>query len=127
MIREVNSVATLPTDHPLSPYYKALAERIRQVRTRAEGPPALIGITSSVGGEGVTTVAMGAAETRFLKVVSDRTASWIGEVEQITENSGTFGAFNLTARPLAAMTLVSEDLLADAENVGSILEDQDLA
>jgi len=73
---------------------------------------------------GVVTLPMESSEVRFLKILTDPTATWTGEITEISESSGTFGLMTLHARPLVAMTLVSEDLLADVSNVGEVVENQ---
>lgn len=72
---------------------------------------------------GVTTLPMATEILEIAKVDSDPTAYWTGENQEITESNGTFGLCRLRAKCLAIYCTASLELVRNAANAQSIIED----
>ena len=73
---------------------------------------------------GAGTIPMEVGNLRVVRVLTDPTAAWRGEGTAIAESDGAFGALNLTAHSLAALVRVDNELMEDAPNFASILDNQ---
>lgn len=73
---------------------------------------------------GALTVPMENQTLRVVRVLTDPTATWRAEGSAIPESEGTFGAIELTARSLAAMVRVNNELLDDAPMFAATLDQQ---
>jgi len=71
---------------------------------------------------GMQTVAMDSDRLTIARLTGDATASWRAENAAIAESDPTFGAFTMTATSLAVMCKLPLELVADAPNVGEIVE-----
>ena len=74
---------------------------------------------------GMLTVPMTAEQLAIARVTGEASASWRVENADISDASAsmTFGRWTLYARSCAVMVKMSEELVADAPNVGEIVED----
>ena len=72
---------------------------------------------------GMATVQMEADTLQIARVTADPTASWRAENAEIAESEPTFGSFKLTATSLGVFCKVSQELVADAPNVGQVVEE----
>jgi HK97 family phage major capsid protein len=71
---------------------------------------------------GARTMKMDSATLTLVKILTDPTAYWRAESAAITESDGTFEPINLKAMVVGALIRVSMELLQDAPNVASTLE-----
>lgn len=72
---------------------------------------------------GASTVPMTASTLKMARIDGDPTAYWRGEHEAVTESGMTFAPVTFQAKALAAMCRLSVELLEDASNVNSIVEE----
>jgi HK97 family phage major capsid protein len=77
---------------------------------------------SVVSQAGAMTVPMTSESLRVALVESDPTAYWTAENAAITESEGTFGAIELRTRALAVYCTCSLELIRNAANAQSIIE-----
>lgn len=73
---------------------------------------------------GALTIPMQSQNLRVVKVLTDPTASWRGEGDDINESDGTFEAVNLKAHSLAALVRVNAELLDDVPSFAATLDNQ---
>lgn len=71
---------------------------------------------------GALTVPMATATLGFVKIITDPTAAWRGEGEEITASDASFGKVTMTARSLAALCTVNAELMDDAPNFAATLD-----
>ena len=76
---------------------------------------------SVIVGSGALTVPMESATLDIPRLLTDPTASWRGENDPITEGDPTFGAAQLTARSLACLVSVPNELLLDSPVAGNFI------
>ena len=73
---------------------------------------------------GALTIPLPAQVTRVCKVTSDPTASWVPENSLIPEDSSmSIGAIEFVAHKLSCLVKVSRELLQDAGNAASVIQD----
>lgn len=78
--------------------------------------------SSAVFRAGASTVPMSAATLKMARVTQDPTAYWTNEAAAITASDMAFDSITFTARKLAALCVVNNELLEDAANFDSVLE-----
>lgn len=71
---------------------------------------------------GVGTVPMTTSSLDIAKVTSDPTVTWTAENATITETDMTFGRVSFHANKLAAICRVSLELMEDAQNIDTLIE-----
>lgn len=71
---------------------------------------------------GAVTVPMTSAKLTMARQTSDVTAAWYAEGGEISESDAAFDSVVFTARKMGTMVRVSNELLADAQNIDSVLE-----
>ena len=71
---------------------------------------------------GARTMKMDSGELTLVKVLTDPTSYWRAESEAITESDGTFENLFLKPMVVGSLIRVSMELLSDASNAGSMLE-----
>jgi HK97 family phage major capsid protein len=76
---------------------------------------------SVIVGSGALTVPMESATLDIPRLLTDPTASWRNENDPITEGDPTFGAAQLTARSLACLVSVPNELLLDSPVAGNFI------
>lgn len=72
---------------------------------------------------GATVVPMESQTLKLARLTTDPTAGWFNENATITASDGVFDAVTFTARKLAALVKLSVELVEDASNVTSLIED----
>jgi HK97 family phage major capsid protein len=77
---------------------------------------------SCVQKAGALTMPMPTAEMRLVKIASDPTAYWVAEHAEITESDWTLAPINLKAMTVGCLVRASLELLEDAGNSGTALE-----
>jgi HK97 family phage major capsid protein len=73
---------------------------------------------------GALTIPMASKNLRIVQIVTDPTAQWRGEGQEIDESDGEFAALNLTAHSLAALVRVNAELLDDVPMFAATLDMQ---
>lgn len=73
---------------------------------------------------GALTIPMASKNLRLVRVVSDPSANWRGEGQEIDESDGTFDAIELTAHSLAALVRINNELLDDVPTFAAQLDGQ---
>jgi HK97 family phage major capsid protein len=73
---------------------------------------------------GAITIPMKTSELTLVKTTEDPVGYYRDELESITLSDGAYEPVNLKAQTLGARVLVSEELMQDAPNFGSVLENQ---
>ena len=71
---------------------------------------------------GARTFEMVSEKVRLARLTADPSASWRTENSAISASTATFGAIDLRARSLACMVPISRELLQDASNASSVIE-----
>lgn len=71
---------------------------------------------------GAVVVPLGSDDVRVAKVNVDPVPGWRNEAAAIASGDITFGEVRFTARSLAVNVKASEELVADAENFGAVLQ-----
>ncbi|MBA7595999.1 hypothetical protein ES703_02968 [subsurface metagenome] len=71
---------------------------------------------------GAVTMQMESPEMRLVKILSDPTASWLAEHGEIQESNWEIGPVNLKAQTIGVLCRASLEILEDAQNAGSMLE-----
>jgi HK97 family phage major capsid protein len=77
----------------------------------------------TVSQAGAQTVMMDTNELVMVRVTGDPTVGWYGEGQTIANSDPTLGQLKFTARKMAAMITVSRELVEDASNMPSVIED----
>ena len=72
---------------------------------------------------GVVTVPMTTATLKLARVTQDVTAGWYSEAGAITVSDAAFDSVTFTARKLAALVVVNNELLDDAQNIDTVIQD----
>ena len=76
---------------------------------------------SVIVGSGALTVEMPSATLDIPRLTGDVTASWRNENDPITEGDPTFGSAQLTARSLACLVTIPNELLLDSPVAGNFI------
>ncbi|MCH7229600.1 phage major capsid protein [Glycomyces sp. L485] len=78
---------------------------------------------SIMSAAGAITVPLNGPETRILRVTQDPVAAFKAELAQLTETDMKFGLVVLYPKTLGAVITVSEELAADGQNAGRIIQE----
>jgi HK97 family phage major capsid protein len=73
---------------------------------------------------GAQTVQMKAESHSFARVTSVPTCGWVREIQTVPESDMTFGKITFTARNLRCVLKASRNLLEDAPNIDSLIEQE---
>lgn len=73
---------------------------------------------------GAQIVPMRTSELIIARITGDPSGDWYRESAEISESKSTFGRLHLTARKFAALCRISVELIQDAPNAQSIIEEQ---
>lgn len=76
---------------------------------------------SVVVGSGALTIPMESATLDIPRLLTDPTASWRNENDPITGSDPTFGAAQLTARSLACLVTIPNELILDSPTCGNFV------
>lgn len=71
---------------------------------------------------GVSTVPMSTSTLKLARVTGGLTASWYSEAAAITPSDATLDSVTFTARKLAALVVVNNELLEDAQNADTVIQ-----
>ena len=71
---------------------------------------------------GAITVPMSTATLKYARLTGDVPASWTTEAANITAGAGTFDSVTFTARKLASLVVIDNELLEDAANSDTVIE-----
>jgi HK97 family phage major capsid protein len=71
---------------------------------------------------GGVTVPMDTATLTMARLTTDPTAAWVAEAAAIAASDAVFDSVKFTARKLAALVVVNNELLQDSVNVDAVLE-----
>ncbi len=71
---------------------------------------------------GVSTVPMTTSTLKLARVTGNPTAGWYNEAAAITPSDGTLDSVTFTARKLAALVVVNNELLDDAQNADTVVQ-----
>ncbi len=72
---------------------------------------------------GIRTIPLPSNNLTLAKLLSLPTASWVAEGGMIDTSEPTFGWIDMKSNKVAALTEITEELLQDAPNIGSMLMD----
>jgi HK97 family phage major capsid protein len=76
---------------------------------------------------GAITLPMESSTLAVARVTGDPTAAWYGELKTFTKSEPTFGLLNFDAKKCAVFVECPRELLEDASNAGSIIENSMVA
>ncbi len=71
---------------------------------------------------GAIVVPMESATLKYPRLAADVSANWIAEAANITPGAGTFDSVTFTAKKLAALVAIDNELLEDAANSDAVIE-----
>ncbi len=72
---------------------------------------------------GAVTVPMTSATLTMARLTTDPTAAWTDEAGAIATSDGVFDSVVFTARKLAALLVINNELLEDGQNVDGVIEE----
>lgn len=74
-----------------------------------------------ISGAGGRTITIEGGETKFIKITSDMPTAWHAELVEESPGDPSFDSISMSPSSLLAMTLVSNELLQDSQNVEEAL------